>query len=346
VGGKLADFEGLIRQALARQNDADPAIRQRIYESSRRALARMIASAGMQPPEIIARQHESLESAIHRVEEDYLLSAMDIGNAAIDRARWHGGPAPDHDRGADQTAHLEPQFEPGEQEYYEPNLSALPRRRSAFARSILILGLLLALALTGWLIYFVTESYLGAGSSSARGDAAQTGDASRRDGTENADYITILSPQDTGALDTAGRGTAEIVNQSNIEMIRLVSLRPEEKRNEPAPPITLTLSPGVLLQISGKRITIEILAKSGSPGPVGFAVGCEFDGQDLCGRKRFRVGIQPEAIVFTVNVQNTLKENSSAFLTISTDITGSAALTGAGDPVDILYARLRVPKEQ
>ena len=84
MGSNLADFEGLIRQALARQNDADPAIRQRIYESSRRALARMISAAGMQPPEVIARQHEALESAIHRVEEDYILSAMEAGNTASD----------------------------------------------------------------------------------------------------------------------------------------------------------------------------------------------------------------------------------------------------------------------
>ena len=214
-----------------------------------------------------------------------------------------------------------------------------------FARAGVIVAIVLLMALAAWLIYFATERFLAAKTAGPQADIAATSDPAHRESVESADYITILSPQDTSTLDTAGRGRAEIVSQSNIEMIRLVSLRPEDKRNDPAPPIVLTLSPGVLSQISGKRVTVEILAKSGSSGPVGFAVGCEFDNEDLCGRKRFRIGIQPEAIVFTVNTRKSLNENSKAFMTISTDITSSASLTGEGDPVDILYARLRVPKE-
>ena len=72
----MADFEGLIRQALARQNDADPAIREKVYQSSRKALARMIASAGVQPPDVINRQRAALEESIRRIEAGLMECAL------------------------------------------------------------------------------------------------------------------------------------------------------------------------------------------------------------------------------------------------------------------------------
>ena len=53
-----------------------------------------------------------------------------------------------------------------------------------------------------------------------------------------------------------GRGTAQIVNQSNMEMIRLTSVRPEGKRSEQAEPILITLSEGVVAAAQGKVYVI------------------------------------------------------------------------------------------
>ena len=107
-------------------------------------------------------------------------------------------------------------------------------------------------------------------------------------------------------------------------------------------PIQLKIKPGVLEQISGKKVTIEIYAKSGGAGPAAFAVECKLDGLGSCGRKRFRVGLQPEAAVFSVTMRPDEGSGADAHLAISTDITSSAEITGIGDAVDIIYVRLRV----
>ena len=68
---KLADFEGLIRQALARQDASDPVVRQKVYQSSRNALAKMIAAAGASEPAAINEQRNALENSINRIEAGF-----------------------------------------------------------------------------------------------------------------------------------------------------------------------------------------------------------------------------------------------------------------------------------
>ena len=66
-----ADIESLIRQALARQNGFDPQIRQKIYQSSRNALARMIAKSSALSPEIIGARNRALENTIAKIEGEF-----------------------------------------------------------------------------------------------------------------------------------------------------------------------------------------------------------------------------------------------------------------------------------
>ncbi|MEZ5799840.1 MAG: hypothetical protein R3D29_04320 [Nitratireductor sp.] len=179
---------------------------------------------------------------------------------------------------------------------------------------------------------------------------AQNGNAQQSDpagGDEPTDgtYLVLLSASDTAALDTQGRGTAEIVTQSNTEMLRLTSLRASDNKEETAKPILLAVQPGVLSRIAGKNVTVEIRAKSGGTGPATFSVSCDFDGQELCGRKRFRVGLQPEVMIFKLAIPASASSTNDAHFSLSTDITGSAALTGQGDVIDIQYARLRLDNE-
>ena len=217
-----------------------------------------------------------------------------------------------------------------------------------FRRIIAVLALVAILGVIGWLGYTLFTTVMGSLASWQASEPApqtRTVDPAEQDTNADASYITVLSPEDTTALEIAGRGKAEIVSQSNMELIRLISLRPAGARDQQAPPILVRLQEGVLPRIAGDRVTVEILAKSGTTAPATFAVGCEFGGQDLCGRKRFKVGIQPEAIVFTINVGADLADAGEAFLTIATDIAPDAALTGEGEPIDVIYARLRLPTE-
>lgn len=381
----MADFEGLIRQALARQNDADPAIREKVYQSSRKALARMIASAGVQPPDVINRQRAALEESIRRIEAGYgsrvaprrpasdpnpapprarpaapqnLATGVPPGAERIVVPPREGGPelprvqvsSPPHNPVRHEPAYVD--SDGGE--YYRDDdyqYEGDEPESTLFRRIIAILALVAILGVIGWLGFSLASSLLGSWQSSSSSTPAPSVETTReadpatQDEATDASYITILSPSDTTALETAGRGRAEIVSQSNLEMVRLVSLRPAGAREQPAPPILIRLQEGVLPRIAGNRVTVEILAKSGSTGPANFSVGCDIGGQDLCGRKRFRIGIQPEAIVFTINIGPDLARASSAYLAISTDISQDAELTGEGDPLDLLYARLRLPTE-
>ncbi|MCG6857479.1 MAG: hypothetical protein LJE67_05380 [Salaquimonas sp.] len=377
----MADFEGLIRQALARQDDSDPAIREKVYQSSRKALARMIASSGVQPPDVINRQRVALEDSIQRIEAGYqhrqaprpvveepYLPPRRERDVADDDQHGHAWPVDnetvhksDHApfaSGPDSSdVHaMPPPVERSDQAYggreAEHGRAGGEHQRgreaedsTLFRRIIAILALIAILGVIGWMGYALVGSLMDKWQSVGGATppaSSQGSDPADQDELANASYITVLSAGDTAALDTAGRGKAEIVSQSNLEMIRLVSLRPADARNEPAPPILVKLQEGVLPRIAGNRVTVEILAKSGSAGPATFAVGCDFGGQDLCGRKRFRVGIQPEAIVFTINVDASLATAKPAYLSISTDISNDAELTGEGDPLDLLYIRLRL----
>lgn len=204
-----------------------------------------------------------------------------------------------------------------------------------------VLGVLVVLALIGWLGYYV---YLGIVNGTLFGlynaQPAQNPNAPTNQAVA-ADYITIVEPGDLSALITANRGQAELVNELNLEMVRIVSVRDENDRTQAANPILLRLKPGVLEQISGKNVTFEIYAKSGSPSPAQFTVKCQFGQLGSCGRKRFRVGLQPEASIFAFDLGEVTDPDLRAYIAISTDTTAVAATTGRGDVIDIVYARLR-----
>ena len=141
---------------------------------------------------------------------------------------------------------------------------------------------------------------------------------------------------------TAGNGTAEILSEISVPAIRIVSVRKPGAHETPAEPLLLELAPGILKNIAGKRVTVEIMAKSGDSGAATFAVSCDFGDLGDCGRKRFRIGLQPEAVIFSIEISGDLKEGQRAFLAINTDVTSSAAISGKGAKIDIVYARIRI----
>lgn len=212
----------------------------------------------------------------------------------------------------------------------------LRRRRTGVLRLIIALVVLAALGVGGWFLYGTAMSYY-LDARDAPPAAAET--ASEADA--NAKFITILAPNDTAGLRTSGRGKAEIVSQGNVDMIRLESLRQPGARSQPSSPILIEIGEGALREIAGHRVTVEIQAKSGSDAKATFAVGCLFDDQDSCGRKRFLVGSQPEAILFKLDIPQSLSQGGKAFLTLNTDVTSNSSVTGGGDVIDVVYARLR-----
>ena len=202
--------------------------------------------------------------------------------------------------------------------------------------SLLVIGLL------AWIAYVMIVGVLNGtllGQGNESGNTQNPNSLSRQN--DSSDYITVMEPGDLSALVMAGRGQAEIVNQLNSNMVRVFSIRDDNDRSVPAQPILIRLQPGVLEQISGKNVTVEIYAKSGTPSPAHFAVGCDFGPNRDCGRKRFFVGLQPEASVFAFKMDEVADASQNFYVTLSTDTTNAASVTGKGDVLDIVYIRLK-----
>ena len=201
----------------------------------------------------------------------------------------------------------------------------------------LVLGILLVIL---WLLYALFTNMGENGGSNGQSEGPGPVGETQLSGDGSA-TVTLLEPTDLSALVTAGRGTAELTTVQNEQMLRLQSVRQDGQANDSAEPILIEMERGVLQQIMGKPVTVELYAKSGLSGPAQFAIECSVDGESVCGRKRFRVGQQPERIVFSMDLKNINDAGARAFLALNTDITTEADSSGKGDIIDLIYARLR-----
>ncbi len=403
-----ADIESLIRQALARQNGFDPQVRSRIYQSSRNALAKMIAKRGMVPPDVIESRNRSLEETIERIELEFTASVprgpevsteISVNDAPVADAQIAPPPSsvsipqaldpseatpPNRPLGGADT--ISPQFseelqDPGftnasrpvahqtdhsgfvdsdqhfpggvgstvpqpapqlqvdvnnPDQYSEPTPQIAQPRRKIITYIIWLIGLSLILV-TGWIAYAITTEFLAVTSPNPNPGKSSENIAENNTGN----FITILDPSQPDALVTAGHGTAEILNDITQPAIRITSVRSAAKLGTQAEPILLKLAPGILKNIAGKKVTVEILAKSGGTGAATFSIACHFGNLGECGRKRFRIGLQPEAVIFSILISPDYKDGQTASLAINTDVTSAAAQSGKGAAIDIIYARIR-----
>ncbi len=395
-----ADIETLIRQALARQNGFDPQVRAKIYQSSRNALAKMIAKSGVVPPEVIESRNNALEDTIRKIEEEFtadlgLQPPQSMATPAPSSPATEGPspqislpdsfisnePARNKNTGLrrEETS-TEPRFvetpspgvlpESSTGNYSEPAVGApysqyqemgttpeaapdipvdnqtryaeptpqyaRPRRQPI--RYVIWMTALAIVVIVGWIAYVVTMEILNPGPAPA--PAKQT--LEENNGNAGGTFVTILAPDQPGSLVTAGNGTAKIIDDTSQPAIRIMSLRASGKRDTQAEPMLLELAPGVMKNIAGKKVTVEILAKSGDTGAATFSVGCKFGDLGDCGRKRFRIGLQPEVVIFSIQISDKFQEGQRAFLAINTDVTSAAAQSGKGAQIDIIYARIRM----
>lgn len=241
---------------------------------------------------------------------------------------------------------IDAQQAPHSPQYYEEeeNLPiGFSKRRKTQKRFLWTLVILVILGLLAWIIYIATHHVMDSSLLSQDDNGGNKLNPNSISLQEDADnYITVINANDLSSLSTSGSGKAQIVNQLNSNMIRINSVRDPLNRSEPASPMLIRLAPGVLKQISGKRVTVEIYAKAGGGDTAHFAVGCEFGNLSECGRKRFLAGSQPNASVFAFQMDQVSDINQDMFLTLSTDTTSEAAVTGTGDVLDIVYIRLSV----
>jgi len=212
---------------------------------------------------------------------------------------------------------------------------SIARRKPILRRLVpVLIGLVVIAAILFGLYYFLAAPKDAAREAGGNPAATQT--------DPNSVYLTLLEPTDLSALTTAGRGSADLVNEQNQQFLRLKSIRSGADSRKIADPILIELKPGVMEQAAGQKATVELRAKSGESGPATFSIECLLGGESICNRKRFRIGLQPEAVFFELDLRQHSASEGPAFLAINTDVTSAADIGGQGETLDLLYVRIRL----
>ncbi len=336
-------IEESVRRALEGGRPADYAFRQSIYAASTRAVERTIASRGLAEAEADA-ERARLAGVVERVEAEY--SAYYGGEGVGAEAAHEGDPEapnepapPIHDHRAAQ----EPQpartapvaFEParaapaparsGAEANWTPGAgrdAARPARRGPGRGTILALVFLVLLALLAWV--FLRP---GAGDSAQTSSAPQSGLAASGTGP-TPNWIDVFAGADLERVSTPSGGRVSAVGAPERPALRMSG--PEGAEGE----ILLELGPGLVGEIAGSNVRVELVAGSPDGALREFSVRCLFGQESICERQRFATSMPEEAFVFDVEIPDSVETPASIAL--------GPGLSAEGPDVDLYSVRMRI----
>lgn len=117
-GHDVADFDALIKQALKTQNSVDPKVRERVYQSSRNALLRMLEKTGNHEAPAGKLHLAELEKSISRIEAEFSPRPAELAAEPIEPSGLNQSPSPSL-LGGNQPAPINAQ---GENAHIEPQV--------------------------------------------------------------------------------------------------------------------------------------------------------------------------------------------------------------------------------
>ncbi|GGD29952.1 hypothetical protein [Aureimonas glaciei] len=332
----MSAMEKSLRRALDAGDASDPQFRDSIYTASERALERLLQANPIDEDAAHARRVRLAET-INRIEADYFVAfgvageegateAIDRSNAATpslpgaavnhreeeerfvaesegslardDTAlppSWAGGqddlaadsatpgesiadgPADGLRAGQDATV----LSRADEQWRAKPKPS---RRRRAFglAASAVLLALLVGIY---WL-YGAIVTPLGTQENTAGNTAA---------GAASAEWISIFDGKQLDAIATPSGGTVDSVTVREEPAVRFA---PAAVGGE----INVAIGPGVVREIQGRNVRVEVVAGSSDGANREFAIRCLFAGETVCARQRFQTSQARDTFVFDMAV--------------------------------------------
>jgi len=344
----LEGIERAIRNAFAKGDAANPATRQRIYESAWSAHEHALAANANLSEEQKARRRDRLKATISRIETEFrpaqpaagtagphLDPSLDGVSAAPQRngrppasaaagAPAVEGPALDRDdvRPAGRKAR---KADLG----YEGGAARRDREdkpRSPFLSYVLPALILLVFAFIGWSLFnsFTDITRPNLGRTLPSGAPAKEGEEAG-----GMNWITIFAPSDATRMSVRGAATAEIASQGSQSFARVKSGGPDDE-------IVFDVGQGVLDEVAGKKATFDIIARSDDGKPTQMSVSCDFGALGDCGRKRYDVTDASNDFLFDVEFPEGKQPDAGGTITINSDI------SGAGKSVDIYAIRVSV----
>lgn len=324
----MSAMEDSLRRALAGGDASDPAFRESIYAASERALERMLETRGGSEDEASA-QRARLAETIDRVEADYADWPSAAGVAEAEADPGFIPPAlPSADPGADRTheARSPRALDPVEADgdpvdgTWTPGGDRTVADAAAPARSgrsVLLAAVAVAVVLA-LLAYFVGGMIRGSG----------VGASTAQSETSALDWITVFSGDDLESLSTPEGGRIEAAPRSGGRDAVRVS-GPATGEGE----VLMAIGPGVVGEIAGSNVRIEVTAGSPDGTPRAFSVRCLFGGTSLCERQSFSTTMTEEAFIFDVPVPADARSPASIAIEPGVD--------GTTNDVDVFSLRLR-----
>ncbi|GAB1580881.1 hypothetical protein [Phyllobacterium phragmitis] len=344
----MEGIERAIRNAFAKGDAANPATRQRIYESAWSAHEHALAANTRLSEEQKARRRDSLKATISSIEAEFrpaqpaaspegprVDSSLDdvspepprngrpVASAAAGAPAVQG-PALDRDdvrppgkkrRGADLG------YEGG-----ATRRDRETRSRSPFMSYVLPALILLVFAFIGWSLFnsFTDMSRPNLGRTLSNGAPAKEGEEAG-----DMNWITVFTPSDPTLMSVRGGATAEIASEGSQSFARVKSGGPDDE-------IVFDVGQGILDEVAGKKATFNIIARSDDGKPTQMSVSCDFGALGDCGRKRYDVTDASNDFLFDVEFPQGKQPDAAGTITINSDI------SGAGKSVDIYAIRVSV----
>ncbi|WP_420959375.1 hypothetical protein [Brucella sp. IR073] len=345
----MEGIERAIRNAFAKGDAANPATRQRIYESAWSAHEHALAANTSLSDAQKTQRRDRLKATISRIESEFrparpaapaapaapaprarvepALGGVEPRNGAAPSrpASPAEGPLLDRDdvRPARKKKHRDADFgfEGG-----APRRDVVKKQRSPFMSYVLPGLILLVFVLMGWSLYNSFTEVM----SPSRSTALLNG-APAREGEEpqGGKWINIFNPSEPTRISVTGAATAEIASQGSVSFARVKSPGADDE-------IIFDVGEGILREITGKKATFDIIAKSDDGRPTQISVSCDFGAMGDCGRKRYDVTDARSDFLFDVTFSEGQRATGPGTITINSDV------SGAGKAIDIYAIRVSV----
>ncbi len=358
---KLAGFEHLIKNALARHQAPDRQTRERTYNSARVALESMIKNSRVLDEESIAKQRKKLSAAIADIE-----SAYDDSNdgTAVETTIPAGPPS-----AKEVSPHIRESSVPPQPSVTSSNIPQRPEKiqsdlqplnakpalavasakgsrdmndieiakalkpRRSMGRILWLCVLTFATVLAVWWIVAKSQDTINLFGDSTTSNVLLTSSSNGGSLAEAEKWFLIYQGADIDAVVSEGDGSIEIKEEDRLSFLRISAGANSKVGNA----IRIEIPPGIMNELNGVTATVELIVRSAGEKEQEFAVQCRFDGSDFCGRKRFTAGIQRETFLFDVN----FKGRSAPELPGVGQLMLTPDIAATGYPLDLYSVRIK-----
>ncbi|MEM0900928.1 MAG: hypothetical protein AAGI92_13365, partial [Pseudomonadota bacterium] len=145
-------------------------------------------------------------------------------------------------------------------------------------------------------------------------------------------WVTIFTPADPTVLNLVGGAQASLKSDPFGDFAQLQTAAQDAF-------VELDVPLGVLLQMQGQTVQVNLIARSDDGNPTEMSVTCDFGELGDCGRRRFLVGQSPAEYLFRLNMPEVRELEQGGKLMIRADIKDYSR------PVNLLAVRIRAVQQ-